>query len=132
HVGGHEDLKNHILRAIGDPSARLREDNLRTLRALRLAARFQLEIEPNTYRALKAMASRVSSVAKERVAQELRRMLVHETRVRAMELALSTGVVAAILPDLLLMKGLFQGKPMQPEGDLWDHTMLVLALLPAN
>ena len=49
-----------------------------------------------------------------------------------MELALDTGLVAAILPDLLPMKGMFQGKPMQPEGDLWDHVMLVLKLLPAN
>ena len=49
-----------------------------------------------------------------------------------MELALDTGLVAAILPDLLPMKGMFQGKPMQPEGDLWDHAMLVLELLPAN
>ena len=45
-VGGQADLKNHILRAIGDPVARLREDRLRSLRAIRLAARFQLQIEP--------------------------------------------------------------------------------------
>jgi len=132
YVGGHEDLKNRVLRAIGAPEARLREDKLRVLRAVRLATRFQLQIEPATFAAIKSMAKQVASVSKERVAQEFRRMLVHETRARAMDLALQTGLVAAILPDLLRMKGMFQGKPVQPEGDLWDHTMLVLELLPAD
>ncbi len=130
YVGGQEDLKRHLLRAIGEAEARLREDKLRVLRAIRLAARFQLQIEPKTETALRSMAGLVVAVSAERIAQELRRMLVHPTRVRAMNLALDLGVVAAILPPLVLMKGLFQGKPMQPEGDLWDHTMLVLALLP--
>jgi poly(A) polymerase len=100
------------------------------LRAIRLAARFHLQIEPRTEAALRSMAGDVVAVSAERIAQELRRMLVHPTRVRAMNLALELGIVAAILPPLVLMRGLFQGKPIQPEGDLWDHTMLVLDLLP--
>jgi poly(A) polymerase len=59
-------------------------------------------------------------------------MLVHPTRVRAMALALDLRLVAAIIPEAILMRGIFQGKPMQPEGDLWDHTMLVLSLLPPD
>jgi poly(A) polymerase len=132
YVGGQIDLHNRILRAIGDPAARLREDKLRALRAVRLAARFELEIEPATRAALRSMAAQVVTVSAERIAQELRRMLVHESRSRAMNLALDTGLVAAILPPLVPMKGLFQGKPVQPEGDLWDHTMLVLDLLPTR
>jgi poly(A) polymerase len=132
YVGGQEDLKNHVLRAIGAPEARLREDKLRVLRAIRLAARFQLRIESRTESALRKMAGEVASVSAERIAQELRRMLVHPTRSRAMNLALELGVVKAILPPLFLMRGLFQGKPVQPEGDLWDHTMLVLDLLPRD
>ncbi len=130
YVGGQEDLKRRLLRAIGEPEERLREDKLRVLRAIRLAARFQLQIEPKTEAALRSMAGDVVAVSAERIAQELRRMLVHPTRVRAMNLALDLGVVAAILPPVVLMRGLFQGTPMQPEGDLWDHTMLVLSLLP--
>ncbi len=130
YVGGHADLENRILRTIGDPAARLREDKLRLLRAVRLAARFSLKIEPATLAAIKAMAPEVVSVSPERIAQELRRMLVHETRAQGMNLAIDTGLVSAIMPAVAEMKGLFQGKPMQPEGDLWDHTMLVLALLP--
>jgi poly(A) polymerase len=132
YVGGHADLNNRLLRAIGDPEARLREDKLRALRAIRLSARFEFAIEPATLAALKSMADQVVSVSRERIAQELRKILVHTSRAHAMELALETGLVAAILPELLPMKGMFQGKPMQPEGDLWDHAMLVLTLLPAN
>ncbi len=132
YVGGRADLTNHVLRAIGDPVARFREDKLRMLRAVRLAPRFHLEIEPATRAALESMTADVKAVSPERIAQELRRILVHRTRAQAMNLALETGLLAVILPPLVMMKGLFQGKPMQPEGDLWDHTMLVLELLPPN
>ena len=97
YVGGYADLQNRVLRAIGDPLARLREDKLRVLRAVRLAARFQLQIEPATLAALKAMAGQVIGVSAERIAQELRRMLVHDSRAQAMDLAFDTGVIAAIL-----------------------------------
>ena len=132
YVGGLDDLRNQVLRAIGDPAERFREDKLRLLRAIRFAARFNLEIEPNTLQSLRAMAGEVVVVSPERIAQELRRMLVHENRAQAMNMALEVGLVAAILPPLIDMRGLFQGKPVQPEGDLWDHTMLVLRLLPVR
>ncbi|MBV8488528.1 MAG: CCA tRNA nucleotidyltransferase, partial [Planctomycetaceae bacterium] len=122
YVGGLADLRNGLLRAIGEPSHRFEEDKLRLLRALRFAARFGLTIEPRTLSALRAMAAQVVVVSPERIAQELRRMLVHPTRARAMDLALDFGLIAAILPPLVEMRGLFQGKPVQPEGDLWDHT----------
>ena len=132
YVGGLDDLRNQVLRAIGDPAERFREDKLRLLRAIRFAARFNLDIEPNTLQSLRAMAGEVVVVSPERIAQELRRMLVHENRAQAMNMALEVGLVAAILPPLVDMRGLFQGKPVQPEGDLWDHTMLVLRLLPVR
>ena len=132
YVGGLDDLRNQVLRAIGDPAERFREDKLRLLRAIRFAARFNLDIEPNTLQSLRAMAGEVVVVSPERIAQELRRMLVHENRAQAMNMALEVGLVAAILPPLVDMRGLFQGKPVQPEGDLWDHTMLVLRLLPVK
>jgi poly(A) polymerase len=132
YVGGRDDLERRVLRAIGDPAARFREDKLRLLRAVRMAARFRLTIEPATETEVRAMAAEVVGVSAERIAQELRRMLVHPTRARAMELALDLGVLTAVIPPAAQMRGLFQGKPTQPEGDLWDHTMLVLALLPPD
>jgi poly(A) polymerase len=132
YVGGQGDLERRILRAIGDPEARLREDKLRVLRAIRLAARFHLQIEARTDAALRSMAGEVVTVSAERIAQELRRMLVHPTRATAMNLALEVGVIAVILPPLANLKGLFEGGPIQPEADLWDHTMRVLELLSTN
>jgi poly(A) polymerase len=127
YVGGQEDLKAGIIRAIGDPVLRFTEDKLRLLRAVRFAARFGFTIEPATRAALVAMAEQVHVVAAERIAQELRRMLVHEGRVRGMQLALDTGLVAAILPELANLKG----HPSGGEGDdLWRQTLRVLEKLP--
>jgi poly(A) polymerase len=132
YVGGEEDLKNGVLRAIGEATARFREDKLRVLRAIRLAARFQFEIDPLTFAAIKSMAGQIITVSKERIAQELRKMLVHASRAEAMELALETGLVAAILPDLLPLKGMDQRTSGQPDGNLWEYVMLVLKSLPVN
>jgi poly(A) polymerase len=132
YVGGREDLQNRLLRAIGAPLDRLREDKLRVLRAVRLAARFALTIEPATLAALRSMAKEVVRVSAERIAQELRRMLVHSTRARGMELALELGLVKVILPPLAALKGLYPTEPPHGEVDLWDQTMRVLELLPAN
>jgi len=130
YVGGRADLRDRVLRAIGDPEARFREDKLRLLRAVRFAARFGLKIDPATRTAVVRMAHELPVVAAERVAQEVRKMLVHETRAAAMDLMLQTRLTAAVLPPVVAMKGVFQGKPVQPEGDLWDHTLLVLDRLP--
>lgn len=132
YVGGRADLEAGVIRAIGDAHARFSEDKLRLLRAVRFAARFSFAIEANTLAALVAMASQVRVVAPERIAQELKRLLVDPSRARGMDMAFKTGLVEAILPDLLPMKGLFQGKPVQPNGDLWDHTLLVLEKLPED
>jgi poly(A) polymerase len=132
YVGGLADLRDKVLRAIGDPSARFAEDKLRLLRAVRFAARFGMRIDPATRRAVVEMADRIAVVAAERVAQELRRMLVHETRADAMDLMMSTRLMAAVLPSVVAMRGVFQGKPVEPEGELWGHTLLVLRLLPRD
>ncbi len=91
-VGGRTDLEAQVLRAIGDPWAWFREDKLRLLRAVRFASRFRLTIDPATHAALVTMASQMHVVAAERIAQELRRMLVHETRAQAMDRMLETGL----------------------------------------
>ncbi len=132
YVGGREDLKNRVLRAIGDPYARFREDHLRVLRAVRMAARFELEIEPVTRRAIKAGARGLLSVSAERIAQELRRMLVHPSRAFACDLALEVGLLRNILPPLVELRGVFAGLPAMPEADFWDHTLRVLELLPCE
>lgn len=80
YVGGRADIAARRLRAIGDPSARFREDRLRTLRAARFAARFALAVDPGTADAARQYAPDLAGVSRERVGQELRKMLAHPTR----------------------------------------------------
>jgi poly(A) polymerase len=129
HVGGEADLKARILRAIGDPPARFAEDKLRLLRGVRIATRFALTVEPATLAAMQRMADEIRVVSAERIAEELRKLLVHPRRADGINLMHRVGLVRPILPELLPMKGLLQGRPSAPTGDLWDHTMQVLALL---
>jgi poly(A) polymerase len=129
YVGGQEDLRNKILRAIGDAAVRFAEDKLRMLRAVRLATRFELKIEGKTAEAIQGMAAQIPVVSAERIAEELRKLLVNPQRARGMNLLYDLGLAAAILPELLPMKGLPQGPPQAPTGDLWDHVMRVLELL---
>ncbi len=114
-VGGRADLDAKVLRAIGDPAARFAEDKLRLLRAVRFAARFDLAIEPGTDRALRAMAAEVVAVAAERIAQELRKMLVDPNRARAMALGRDVGLLGVILPSTAMVT-----------PDDWSRTLAVL------
>ncbi len=129
YVGGQEDLKARVLRAIGDPAVRFEEDKLRLLRAVRIATRFDLAIDPATASAIQAMAGKITVVSAERIAEELRQLLVHPRRSRGLNLLLDLGLVHAILPELVPMKGLPQGPPGAPDGDLWNHVLKVLDLL---
>ncbi len=125
-VGGRDDLHARILRAIGEPNLRFQEDKLRLLRAVRIATRFELAIESETASAIRVMASQLPVVSAERIAEEIRQLVVHPRRVRGLNLLMDLGLAEAVLPELLPMKGLPQGPPSQPTGDLWDHVMRVM------
>lgn len=130
YVGGKHDLESGLLRAIGDPASRFAEDKLRLVRAVRFAARFGLRIEPATEKALVAMAAEVTVVAAERIAQELRRMLVHPSRSAAMRLLMDFGLAAEIVPELLSLVGVPAHVVARPDHDLWEQTLAVLDGLP--
>jgi poly(A) polymerase len=129
YVGGQDDLKAHMLRAIGDPTERFAEDKLRMLRAIRIATRFDLTVDTVTAAAIRIMANQITVVSAERIADEFRRLLVYPQRSRGMNLLFESGLVRPIIPELLEMKDLPQGPPQAPRGDLWDHVMQVLDLL---
>jgi poly(A) polymerase len=128
-VGGQKDLGAHVLRAIGEPSERFAEDKLRLLRAVRFATHYDLTLDPATESAIQAMAGQLPVVSAERIAEELRRLLVDVHRRRGIELFFDLGLAQAIIPELLEMKGVAQGPPDAPTGDLWDHVLRVLDLL---
>jgi putative nucleotidyltransferase with HDIG domain len=131
-VGGMQDLQTGLIRAIGDPAERFIEDKLRLLRGVRFAARFAFELEPATARAMEQLAPAVDQVSRERVREELTRMLTEGRARRAFELLDATGLLAQVLPEVVKMKGVAQPPQYHPEGDVWVHTLLLLDGLPAG
>jgi len=100
-VGGREDLRRRVVRAIGDPYARIEEDKLRMLRAVRFSARFDFAIEPDTLAAIRRMAAEISVVSPERIAVEMQHVLVDPSRALGIRLLLETGLAAVILPEIV-------------------------------
>lgn len=131
-VGGVADLERGVVRAIGEPRRRFEEDQLRLLRAVRFAARFGFELEPGTAAAMRALASRMAAVSRERVRDELTKMLTEGQARRAFELLDATGLLAAVLPEVARMKGVEQPAQFHPEGDVWTHTLMLLEQLEAG
>ena len=132
YVGGRNDLQAGLVRAIGDPGDRFAEDKLRMLRAVRFAARFAFDLESRTAIAIRELAPAVSQVSRERVRDELTRMLTEGHAQRAFEMLDATGLLVQVLPEVVRMKGVAQPPQYHPEGDVWVHTMLLLAGLPAG
>jgi tRNA nucleotidyltransferase/poly(A) polymerase len=104
-VGGGADLSAGVIRAIGRPAARFGEDHLRLLRAVRFAARLGFSIEPATWRALCDAAPLLLRVSAERVADELDRMLTHQSRAAAWRMLCDAG----------LHRGLWTDAPARPD-----------------
>ncbi|HEX3147030.1 MAG TPA: CCA tRNA nucleotidyltransferase [Gemmataceae bacterium] len=100
YVGGQADLKAGVLRAIGDAHARFREDKLRLMRAIRMAARFDFPIEEKTAAAIREMAPKIKVVSAERIAEELRKMLIHRNRAWAIRQMDAVGLLRHILPEI--------------------------------
>jgi len=126
YVGGRDDLRDHIVRAIGDPERRFREDHLRMLRAVRFAARLGYRIEPATMQAVQRLHSLILKVSAERIRDELIRILTDGQARRGFELLDETGLLEDILPEVAAMKGVAQPPEYHPEGDVWIHTLLLL------
>jgi poly(A) polymerase len=129
-VGGRRDLRDRIIRAIGDPEHRFGEDKLRMLRAVRFAARFNYTIEPGTFRAIQKLTPQIHQVSRERVRDELTRMLTEGHARRAFLLLDETGLLREVLPEISAMKGVEQPPQFHPEGDVFVHTLLLLEKLP--
>jgi poly(A) polymerase len=129
-VGGRADLEAGIIRTIGDAERRFAEDKLRMLRAVRFAARFEYQIEPGTFAAIPKMAAQVHQVSRERVRDELTRMLTEGRARRAFLLLDQSGLLKEILPEIAAMKGVEQPPQFHPEGDVFVHTLLLLDKLP--
>ncbi len=131
YVGGLDDLGARVIRAIGDPEARFREDHLRLLRAVRFASVLGFEIETASRAAIAAHAEWIRTVSAERVASEFVRLLCESPRPSVgLNLLRETGLLAHVLPEVLALHGTAQPPKFHPEGDVWTHTCLMLDELP--
>lgn len=128
-VGGRADLDARVIRAIGDPAARFGEDRLRMLRAVRLAARLDYAIEPATFAAIRTHAAAITEVSWERIGDEIVRILTEGAARRGFALLDESGLLVHVLPEIALMKGVEQSPDYHPEGDVFTHTLLLLAEL---
>jgi len=131
-VGGLDDLKQKIIRTIGDPHRRFDEDKLRMLRAVRFAARFGYTIESATFTAIRERAAQIHQVSRERIRDEILKMLTEGRAKPAFELLDETGLLEQILPEIKKMQGVPQPPEYHPEGDVWIHTLLLLDGLPSD
>ncbi|HEY6371817.1 MAG TPA: CCA tRNA nucleotidyltransferase [Candidatus Sulfotelmatobacter sp.] len=130
-VDGRADLQAGIIRTIGRPEQRFGEDKLRMLRAVRFAARFEYTIEPATFAAIQKLAAQIEVVSRERVRDELTRMLTEGHARRAFLLLDASALLKHVLPEISAMKGVQQPPEFHPEGDVLVHTLLLLDNLPS-
>ena len=129
-VGGRTDLEARLVRAIGDPAARFAEDRLRMLRAVRFATVLDYEIDSPTWDALVVSAASINEISAERIREELLKIFLSPNRVRGWDLLDRSGLLRTILPELDAMKGCLQPEQFHPEGDVFEHTRLMLEMLP--
>lgn len=130
YVGGYEDIGRRVIRAVGDPRARLEEDRLRLLRAVRFAATLDFTLEPATAEAIRATAPLIPTISAERIRDELSRTLTEACRAGdAVVLLHECGLLKPLLPEVDAMIGTEQPPEYHPEGDVFRHTVLMLNLM---
>lgn len=125
-VGGVADLEQKIIRAIGDPHERFREDHLRMLRAIRVACQLGGQLDPETSAAIRRNSGKILEISWERIRDELWRVLETERAARGVRLLEEHGLLEKILPELERTKRVEQPERYHPEGDVYTHTLLAL------
>lgn len=125
-VGGREDLDRRMVRAIGDPEDRFREDRLRMIRAVRFAAGLGFTIEEKTFRAIRHQAPTITQISWERIGEEVTRILTEGGARRGFELLNEAQLLRVVFPEIEAMKGVEQTPDYHPEGDVFVHTLMML------
>lgn len=128
---GKNDLSQKIIRAVGNPYERIEEDYLRALRAVRFATVLDFSIEKNLKNAIKNKASHIEEISKERIRDEIDKILLSDKPSRGIRLLDELNLLAYIFPEVKKMKG-FNQHSSHHNLDLFDHSMKVLDLSPKN
>ena len=129
YVDGRSDIERRLIRTIGDPDERFSEDHLRMLRAVRFTATLGFTLDPVTLAAVRRQAASIRRISAERIREELNRILTSGRAREGVKLLADSGLLAEILPEVLALKGVGQPPAFHPEGDVWEHTLRMLALL---
>lgn len=129
---GQEDLKNKLIRAVGDPNIRFQEDALRLMRAIRFSAQLGFTIEGKTLQAIVENAGLLSHIARERIREELMKILASEFPYEGTLLLKNTQLLQYILPELLEGIGVSQARPGRHHTeDVFTHNILSLKFCPS-
>lgn len=115
-VGGKADIENKIIRFVGDPVERIKEDKLRMMRAVRFALKLGFEIDSDTFDAIKSNASKISVISPERINQELEKMFMIRKPSEMIDILLSSGILKEILPEVERLSRVPQEPKWHPEG----------------
>ena len=130
YVNGKRDLELRRIVAIGNPAERFREDHLRMLRAIRFTHHLSFTLDPETEQAINGMAHLIKRISAERIEMELTRMLTESPKPGdALRHLHQAGLLQHILPELIPMIGQEQPPQFHPEGDVFEHTVLMLNLM---
>ncbi len=129
YVDGQSDIQSRLIRTIGSPERRFREDKLRLVRAVRFSARFDFRLENFTREAIHQLAETINQVSRERVRDELIKLLTQGYAARGISLMDSCGLLRIILPEVTDLHGVAQPPEFHPEGDVWTHTLLMLEIM---
>jgi tRNA nucleotidyltransferase/poly(A) polymerase len=132
YVGGQVDLQHRMVRAIGDPAQRFGEDKLRMLRAVRFTATFDFSLDAGTLSAVQQQADDLVIVSAERIAAEMRRMLAHSNRAKAVRLLYQAGLLSVVLPEAGTLQPDVSDPLGGPATTPWGRTLQTLSSLQAN
>lgn len=128
---GQADLKKKTIRAVGDPVARINEDLLRSLRAVRFATSLDFQIEENLKKAIKNKASSINEISKERIREEINKILLSNKPSRGIRLLDELGLLEFIFPEVFRTKGFNQHSTFHKD-DVYNHSLNVLDKTKAN
>lgn len=132
YVEGLGDLERRLVRTIGDPEERFGEDRLRMVRAVRFASCLGFELDGAALSAVRNEAAAISVVSGERIREELVKILTRRNPGNGLRLLSSSGLLRHFLPEVECMHGVRQPPQFHPEGDVFEHTCLVMDMLYGN
>lgn len=129
YTNGRKDLDRGLIRTVRDPLLTFEEDKLRVLRAIRFACQLGFRIDGPTYDGVTRYAHRLSQISRERIRDELLKILCGPAPARGLSLLSDSGVLEEVLPEVFDLHGVMQPPAFHPEGDVFQHTRLMFSLV---